>query len=84
MPGVGHSGQPPSISAFRPLCEELGASRAISYREEDFVTVVQEATNGHGVDVILGNMGASYLRRNLGALAHAVPRQGTNQFPANE
>ncbi|SFU19423.1 NAD(P)H-quinone oxidoreductase [Mesorhizobium sp. YR577] len=51
------------------LCEELGASRAISYREEDFVTVVQEATNGHGADVILDNMGASYLRRNLDALA---------------
>jgi putative PIG3 family NAD(P)H quinone oxidoreductase len=51
------------------LCEELGASRAISYGNEDFVTVVQEATNGHGVDVILDNMGASYLRRNLSALA---------------
>lgn len=51
------------------LCERLGAKRTISYREEDFVAVVREATGGRGADVILDNMGAAYFRRNLSALA---------------
>jgi putative PIG3 family NAD(P)H quinone oxidoreductase len=50
-------------------CSELGAEVAIDYREQDFVAVVEEATGGHGADVILDNMGASYLGRNLAALA---------------
>ncbi len=48
------------------LCRSLGADRAISYRDEDFVEVVKEAG---GADVILDNMGASYLGRNVSALA---------------
>ena len=48
------------------LCRSLGASRAIDYREEDFVEVVSEAG---GADVILDNMGAKYLGRNVTALA---------------
>jgi putative PIG3 family NAD(P)H quinone oxidoreductase len=51
------------------LCRQLGAERAISYREEDFVAATREATDGHGADVILDNMGASYLDRNISALA---------------
>jgi putative PIG3 family NAD(P)H quinone oxidoreductase len=51
------------------LCRELGADVAIDYREQDFVEVVASATDGHGADVILDNMGASYLARNLEALA---------------
>jgi putative PIG3 family NAD(P)H quinone oxidoreductase len=51
------------------LCTELGADAAIDYREQDFVEVVREATEGAGVDVILDNMGASYLSRNVAALA---------------
>jgi NADPH:quinone reductase-like Zn-dependent oxidoreductase len=50
-------------------CRELGAHVAISYREEDFVEAALEATNGRGVDVILDIMGASYLERNVNALA---------------
>jgi putative PIG3 family NAD(P)H quinone oxidoreductase len=49
--------------------EKLGAARAIRYRDEDFVEVVREVTNGHGADVILDNMGAKYLGRNVDALA---------------
>ena len=42
----------------------------INYREQDFVEVVREATDGHGADVILDNMGAAkYLARNVDALA---------------
>ena len=51
------------------LCTSLGADVAISYREQDFVEVVRDATDGHGADVILDNMGAKYLGRNLEALA---------------
>jgi putative PIG3 family NAD(P)H quinone oxidoreductase len=51
------------------LCRELGADVAIDYREQDFVEVVSEVTDGHGADVILDNMGASYLARNLDTLA---------------
>ncbi|MGI8645059.1 MAG: NAD(P)H-quinone oxidoreductase [Nocardioides sp.] len=51
------------------LCRELGADVAIDYREQDFVEEVRRATDGRGVDVILDNMGASYLGRNVAALA---------------
>ncbi len=49
--------------------EALGAERAIRYRDEVFVEVVQSLTDGRGVDVLLDNMGASYLPRNVAALA---------------
>ena len=47
----------------------LGARRLIDYPTEDFVEVVQEATGGHGADVILDIQGAPYLGRNVNALA---------------
>ncbi|MBZ6075319.1 NAD(P)H-quinone oxidoreductase [Microvirga puerhi] len=50
-------------------CMDLGAERAISYRNEDFKTVVLNETGQHGVDIILDNMGAAYLSRNIDALA---------------
>jgi putative PIG3 family NAD(P)H quinone oxidoreductase len=50
-------------------CRELGADAAIDYKTEDFVARLDELTAGHGADVILDNMGASYLGRNLDALA---------------
>ena len=49
-------------------CEELGAERAINYRDEDFVAAVKESTGGEGVDVVLDMVGGSYLQRNLAAL----------------
>jgi putative PIG3 family NAD(P)H quinone oxidoreductase len=51
------------------VCTDLGADVAINYREEDFVEAVRGATDGHGADVILDNMGASDLGRNVEALA---------------
>ncbi len=50
-------------------CRELGADLAISYRDDDFPAAVQDFTGGRGADVILDIMGASYLARNLAALA---------------
>jgi len=51
------------------FCADLGADVTINYRDQDFVEVVREATDGHGADVILDNMGAAYLGRNVSALA---------------
>ena len=60
------TGGTPEKLAF---CAELGADVTINYRDQDFVEVVHEATDGHGADVILDNMGARYLDRNVKALA---------------
>ncbi len=48
---------------------ELGAERAVLYREEDFVEVVRTATDGAGADVVLDIVGAAYLSRNVDVLA---------------
>lgn len=45
-------------------CRELGADILINYREQDFVRELSG-----GADVILDNMGAKYLARNIEALA---------------
>jgi len=47
-------------------CQELGADVGINYRDEDFVAVL--SADG-GADVVLDNMGAKYLGRNVEALA---------------
>lgn len=51
------------------FCRELGAEVAVNYREEDFVERVRTETDGAGADVVLDNMGAAYLARNVAALA---------------
>jgi putative PIG3 family NAD(P)H quinone oxidoreductase len=50
-------------------CKDLGAEVLVNYREQDFVEEVRKATGGAGADVILDNMGAKYLARNVDALA---------------
>lgn len=50
-------------------CEALGAERAIDYRQEDFVAVIKQITDGRGVDVILDMVGGDYVPRELNALA---------------
>lgn len=45
-------------------CEDLGATRAINYREEDFVSVLKELTNKKGVNVILDMVGGDYIAKN--------------------
>ena len=50
-------------------CEKLGADRAIDYKTEDFAAVVQDATGGRGVDVILDMVGGDYVDRELKCLA---------------
>lgn len=48
-------------------CLDLGAERAINYREEDFVEVMKAEG---GADLILDMVGGSYIPRNLSALAN--------------
>ncbi|MFI5559239.1 NAD(P)H-quinone oxidoreductase [Amycolatopsis japonica] len=48
-------------------CRQLGADIAINYKEQDFVEVLRAETGG--ANVILDNMGAKYLGRNIDALA---------------
>ncbi len=50
-------------------CVELGAERAINYKDEDFVEVTGEMTGGRGLDLILDMVGGSYIPRNIKALA---------------
>lgn len=47
-------------------CRDLGAERAINYREEDFVAVLKAEG---GADLILDMVGGEYLPRNVKALA---------------
>jgi putative PIG3 family NAD(P)H quinone oxidoreductase len=50
-------------------CLELGADRAVNYRDGDFVAVARELTEGAGVHVVLDSIGGPYLERNLQSLA---------------
>jgi putative PIG3 family NAD(P)H quinone oxidoreductase len=50
-------------------CRELGADILINYREQDFVSELDRATDGRGADVILDIVGARYLGANVRALA---------------
>ncbi len=49
--------------------EELGATHAINYREDDFVSEVRRITGGSGVDIVLDMVGGDYLARNIDCLA---------------
>ncbi|MGB2738441.1 MAG: NAD(P)H-quinone oxidoreductase [Candidatus Nanopelagicales bacterium] len=51
------------------ICRDLGAEVLINYNEGDFVEDVKYVTSGRGADIILDNMGAKYLQRNVDALA---------------
>ena len=48
---------------------ELGLDVGINYKEEDFLEVIRERTNGRGVDVVLDVIGAPYWESNLNSLA---------------
>lgn len=50
-------------------CLALGADAAVNYREDDWVTAVDDLTGGRGVDVLLDVIGAKYLDANVRALA---------------
>ncbi len=65
-------------------CIALGADAGIDYRTEDFVARTLELTGGRGADLVLDIMGASYLGRNMEAVATdgrivVIGMQGGNQ-----
>lgn len=47
------------------ICENLGAERAINYRDDDFVTVLRKAGRA---DLILDMVGGAYIPRDIKAL----------------
>ena len=51
------------------VCEKLGADRAVNYREDDFVAILKEATDGKGVNVVLDMVGGDYIPRSLDVMA---------------
>lgn len=51
------------------FCEKIGARKAINYKTEDFKDVIQQLTDGRGVDVILDMIGGDYTTPNLQSLA---------------
>jgi len=50
-------------------CEQLGATKAVNYREADFVEAARQATQDKGVDVVLDMVGGDYIERNFRVLA---------------
>lgn len=50
-------------------CLALGADAVANYREDDWVAITKEATQGEGVHVVLDSIGGPYLDGNLKALA---------------
>lgn len=51
------------------ICLEYGADYAIDYRNSDFAEEVQRITDGHGADLILDFIGASYYQQNIQSVA---------------
>lgn len=44
---------------------QLGAGRAVNYKSEDFVEVVQQETNGLGVDLVFDTVGGDVLSKSI-------------------
>lgn len=50
------------------FCEQLGATKAINYRDQSFDEEIKALTDKAGVDVILDMVGGDYLPRNIACL----------------
>jgi NADPH2:quinone reductase len=48
-----------------PIARELGADRAINYKTEDFVEIVDRETDSEGVHVVLDTVGGDTLSRSI-------------------
>jgi len=51
------------------FCEQLGADRAINYRDQDWQQLVHDFTMGAGVDVLLDMVAGPYMQKNLDSMA---------------
>ena len=47
------------------FCRQLGAELAINYNDEDFVSIIKQATNGKGVNVVLDMVAGDYIDKNI-------------------
>lgn len=52
------------------FCEDLGATKAINYNQENFSEAIAKLTDGRGVDVILDMIGGDYTASNIKSLAN--------------
>jgi NADPH2:quinone reductase len=52
------------------FCRELGADVAINYNTEDFQTIILEATNNRGVDVVFDNVGEAVMEKSMNCIAY--------------
>lgn len=52
------------------FCEQLGADKAINYKQENFAEAIAQLTKRQGVDVILDMIGGDYTPLNLQALGN--------------
>lgn len=55
-------------AAKAEFCEELGATKAINYKDQSFDEEIRTLTDKTGVDVILDMVGGDYLPRNIACL----------------
>ncbi len=46
-------------------CEDLGAIKAVNYKTEAFETLLADASNEHGMDVILDMVGGDYVQKDI-------------------
>ncbi|MFB6351512.1 MAG: zinc-binding dehydrogenase, partial [Bradymonadaceae bacterium] len=63
---------PVFATASRPKLDflrNLGVERAIDRKNEDFVEILAEATDGAGADIIIDPVAGDYLPRNIEVLA---------------
>jgi NADPH2:quinone reductase len=51
------------------FCEDLGATKAINYKTQNFAEVIQQLTNNKGVNMILDMIGGDYTPGNIQSLA---------------
>ena len=51
------------------LCRTLGADYGVNYRKEDFVAVVDDVTNGRGVDIAFDTVGGAITTETFRAMA---------------
>ena len=51
------------------FCEDLGAHRAINYRDADWFAVAKDICDGNGPDVILDMVAGDYMQKNIDLLA---------------
>ena len=68
---AGHLGAHAVVTSHREAKRrralELGAARAIDYRNEDVVAAVREATDGRGADVVVDNVGEATFAASIRA-----------------